>query len=320
MIMQDMAATLKTSVLSVHAIPLWVPFLITLVTAPVFILLARYTGLLDDPENKRKIHENQKPLGGASVLLGFLPVYFYYGPTNFYLVAGLALVFLAGLLDDFRGLNPRIKLLVQVLAALVLVTNVPLPASSFGLGDLQAVTLSGAGNRALIGFWLVGGTNAFNLIDGLDGLAAGLGLIALVPVILLTVGTPVYVLVAALAGSLLGFLIYNFHPAKLFLGDGGSYFLGFLLSYLLIQGLGTAGTAKVIKSWPLVTGLFLILLPVLDTSMAIIRRIRSSKGVMKPDRNHIHHIIYRKYGQKRAVLIMYAIQAVCAVTGILLVF
>lgn len=318
--MQDMAVTLKTSALSLHAIPLWVPFLITLVTAPVFILLARYTGLLDDPENKRKIHENQKPLGGASVLLGFLPVYFYYGPINFYLIAGLALVFLAGLIDDFRGLNPQIKLIAQVLAAVVLVTNVPLPASSFGLGDLRAVTLSGAGNRALIGFWLVGGTNAFNLIDGLDGLAAGLGLIALVPLILLTAGTPVYVPVAALSGSLLGFLIYNFYPAKLFLGDGGSYLIGFLLSYLLIQGLGTATTTEAIKGWPLVTGLFLILLPVLDTSMAIIRRIRSSKGVMKPDRNHIHHIIYRKYGQKRAVLIMYAIQAVCAVTGILLVF
>ncbi len=318
--MQNMAATLKTSMLSVHAIPLWVPFLITLITAPVFILLARYTGLLDDPENKRKIHENQKPLGGASVLLGFLPVYLYYQSTNFYLVAGLALVFLAGLIDDFRGLNPRIKLLVQVLAALVLVMNVPLPVSSFGFGDFQVVTFSGAGNRALIAFWLVGGTNAFNLIDGLDGLAAGLGLIALVPVILLTAGTPVYVPVAALGGSLLGFLVYNFYPARLFLGDGGSYLIGFLLSYLLIQGLGTAGTAKITKGWPVVAGLFLILLPVLDTSMAIIRRIRSSKGVMKPDRNHIHHIIYRKYGQKRAVLIMYAIQAVCAVTGILLVF
>lgn len=317
--MQNIATTLKTSVLSVRAITLWVPFLVTLVTSPGFMLLAPSTGLLDDPESKRKIHENQKPLGGTAILIGFLPVYLYYGPTNFYLVSGLALVFLAGIIDDFRDLSPQIKLLFQVLAALVLVTNAPLPASSFGLGDLQAVTLSGAGNRALIGFWLVGGTNAFNLIDGLDGLAAGLGLIALVPVIFLAAGTPVYVPVAALGGALLGFLVYNFYPAKLFLGDGGSYFIGFLLSYLLIQGLGAASTVIGSQTWPLVAGLFLLLLPILDTSLAIKRRIRSSKGVMEPDRNHIHHILYRKYGQKRAVLTMYSIQVVCAAVGTLLV-
>ena len=318
--MQDMATTLKTSILTVRAIPLWVPFLITLVTSPAFILLAPTTGLLDNPESKRKIHQNQKPLGGTAILFGFLPVYLYYGPINFSLIAALLLVFLAGIVDDFRGLNPRIKLLFQVIAAVVIVTQAPLPASSFGLGGLHAFTLSGAGNRALIAFWLVGGTNAFNLIDGLDGLAAGLSLIALIPVIILTAGNPVYIPIAALGGALSGFLVYNSHPAKLFLGDGGSYFVGFLLSYLLIQGLATTGTIATANTWPLVVGLLLILLPVLDTGMAIKRRIRSSTGIMKPDKHHIHHLLYRRYGHKRAVLIIYGFQVVCAGAGALLVF
>lgn len=317
--MQDIAMTLKTSVLIVQSIPLWVPFLITLVTSPVFILLAPATGLLDDPESKRKIHQKQKPLGGTAILFGFLPIYLYFGPINFSLIAALLLVFIAGIIDDFRRLNPRIKLLLQVIAAIVLVTQTPLPASSFGLGDLHGFTLSGVGNQALIAFWLVGGTNAFNLIDGLDGLAAGLGLIALVPVIVLTAGNPVYVPIAALGGALSGFLVYNSHPAKLFLGDGGSYFTGFLLSYLLIPGLATTAPVAADNTWPLVAGLFLILLPVLDTSMAIKRRIRSSKGVMEPDKNHIHHLLYRKYGQKRAVRIMYGVQVVCTAFGTLLV-
>jgi len=307
-----MATTLKTSVLTVHAIPLWVPFLITMVASPAFIFLAPTTGLLDDPDNKRKIHQNQKPLGGAAILLGFLPVYLYYGPINFFLIAALLLVFLAGIVDDFRGLNPRIKLLFQVIAAVVIVTQTSLPGSSFGFGELHAFTLSGAGNQALIAFWLVGGTNSFNLIDGLDGLAAGLGLIALVPVIILTAGSPVYVPIAALGGALSGFLVYNSHPAKLFLGDGGSYFIGFLLSYLLIQGLANTGTVATPNTWPLAVGLLLILLPVLDTGMAIKRRIRSSTGIMEPDKNHIHHLMYRKYGHKRAVLIMYGVQIICA--------
>ncbi len=317
--MQDIATTLKTSVLTVRAIPLWVPFLISLVTSPLFILLGPTTGLLDDPESKRKIHQNQKPLGGTAILIGFLPVYIYFGPTNLFLITALLLVFLAGIVDDFRGLNPRIKLLFQIIAAIVLVTQVWLPGSSFGFADFHAFTLSGAGNRALIAFWLVGGTNAFNLIDGLDGLAAGLGLISLVPVIILTAGNPVYVPVAALAGAIAGFLVYNSHPAKLFLGDGGSYFIGFLISYLLIQGLAATGPATGDGTWSLVVGLLLILLPVLDTALAIKRRIRSRKGVMKPDRNHIHHRLYREYGQKRAVLIMYGLQIVPAAIGTLLV-
>lgn len=316
--MQEIALTLKTSLFSAPVASGWWSFAITFLICPLFIFLAPATGLFDEPEGDRKIHKRAKPLGGAALAVGFLPLYLVYGPSSLSLFFGLLIVFFAGIIDDLREVDPVIKLLLQAAAAVVVVSFSPLPPTKLGIGEGLSITLKGAANSGLVAFWLVGGTNGFNLIDGLDGLAAGVAFIALIPLALLGFGSPVFISIVTLLASLVAILIYNFHPARLFLGDGGSYFIGFLTSYLVIEGL-SAASGSVGNEWSLAAGLLLLGLPVIDTALAIVRRLISRKGIMEADKNHVHHLLYRQYGQTRAVLIAYSLQAVLAGLAVLLI-
>ena len=169
-------------------------------------------------------------------------------------------------------------------------------------------------------FWIVGVTNAVNLIDGLDGLAAGVSSIAAICLMILSMFSPnpigpvAAILMAALAGSCLGFLPYNFNPAKIFMGDTGSTFLGFVLAVSSIQGL--------IKGYTAVTILIAVLvlaLPIFDTTFAILRRIISRRPIMEADRGHIHHrLVDKGYSQKQAVITLYGISGGFGIIGILL--
>src|SRR5262249_55429853 len=202
------------------------------------------------------------------------------------LAIGGGLLALVGVVDDVRGLHARTKLCAQCVAAMLVVaggcvirvaTN-PITGASFPLGVLAVpVTV----------LWVIGVTNALNLIDGLDGLAAGVGLIVSTTlcVISLTVGrTDVAMLAGILAGALTGFLYFNFNPATIFLGDSGSLFLGYALAVLSLESAHKGATAVLVLAPILALGV-----PLMDTTLTVLRRLVVSASLMEADRDHIHH-------------------------------
>ncbi len=248
-------------------------------------------------------------------MLGILPILLLFGENGPALAAGGLLVFLTGLIDDLWGLGPRSKLSLQLVATTIVVALIPFPGTRLALTADLSLTLSGIPNLALIAFWLVGGTNGFNLIDGLDGLAGGVAAVSLLPLFVINFGQPGGLLGGGAVSALIAVLIYNFYPAKLFLGDGGSYLVGFLTSYLVVFELsGITGAAN--PGWPLFVGILLLGIPVLDTLFAIGRRIGSSRGIMEADQKHLHHRLHRRFGHLHAVLIIYLFQAVLTGLGL----
>jgi len=219
------------------------------------------------------------------------------------LALGAALLALVGVVDDVRGLHARTKLAAQFLASALVVsggcvireaTN-PISGASFALGAFAIpVTV----------LWVVGVTNALNLIDGLDGLAAGVGLIVAgtLCLISLSVGrVDVAMLSGTLAGALVGFLYFNFNPATIFLGDSGSLFLGYVLAVLSLEAAHKGATAVLVTAPILALGL-----PIMDTVLAVGRRLLVSASIMQADRDHIHHrLMALGLSHRRAVLVLY---------------
>ena len=166
-------------------------------------------------------------------------------------------------------------------------------------------------------FWIVGITNTVNLIDGLDGLAAGVATIASMTIFLVSLQfgfEPIAVLTAALAGSAFGFLYYNFNPARIFMGDTGSMFLGFILA-----GISVFGAVKSAATIALIVPILALGLPILDTTFAIVRRKRAGVPIFKPDRGHLHHrLLDLGFSQRQAVLLMYVISALLGLAAIAL--
>ena len=219
------------------------------------------------------------------------------------LALGGVILAIVGVLDDVRGLSARVKLLAQGVAATLVVaggcvireaTN-PFTGGSVSLGALAVPATV---------LWVVGVTNALNLIDGLDGLAAGVGLIVAATLCLISfsVGRPdVAMLAGILAGALVGFLYFNFNPATIFLGDSGSLFLGYTLAVLAIESAHKGTTAVLVMAPILALGV-----PIMDTMLAVLRRLLVSASIMAPDRDHIHHrLIALGLSHRRAVLVLY---------------
>jgi UDP-GlcNAc:undecaprenyl-phosphate GlcNAc-1-phosphate transferase len=298
-----------------------------LLTTPMVRRLALLGGVVDRPD-QRRAHSGVVPtLGGLAVAASFVGALLIvdrlgdgavatllseYGWHVRYFVIGGVIVLAAGVVDDALGLPPWAKLVLQIVAAGVAV---------FGGYGVEAITNPLTGGEITLGpagrlftvAWIVAVTNAFNLIDGLDGLASGVAFIAAVSIILIAQveGRPDAALLAsAFAGALLGFLRYNFHPASIFLGDSGSQLLGYSLSLLSIQGLQKGATTVVIIVPILALGL-----PLLDTAVTILRRlvVVGFAAVFRADREHIHHrLVAMGMTQRRAVLVLYA---VCSLFG-----
>lgn len=302
--------------------------LLALATTPIVRRLAFRAGAVDRPDSRR-IHTTPTPtLGGLAVAVSILGTLLLvnhvrdgavrgllvqYGWHWRYFLLGGGIILAAGVADDVYSLTPTIKLAVQVVAAIVAlaggygvtaITN-PLTGGHIGLGIFGGL---------LTAAWIVAVTNAFNLIDGLDGLAAGVALIAALSILMIAQveGRPDAALLASVfAGALLGFLRYNFYPASIFLGDSGSQLLGYSLSLLSIQGLQKGATTVVIIVPILALGL-----PLLDTFVAILRRfvVAGFAAVFRADREHIHHrLVAIGMTQRRAVLLLYC---VCALFGV----
>ena len=320
------------------AIAFMLAFITTFVITPYTIKLARKVGAVDTPKDERRINTTTMPrLGGLAVIAGFIVSIVYLliilnmeKSINLFednmhikligfLIGGL-IIGAVCFIDDLKDLPPPVKLAAQIIAAVVVVCfglrieNVNIPFfSNVGLPNAFSVILT-------IG-WIIGVTNAINLIDGLDGLSSGIALISCISMLIIFAlnGSPIIaiLLITALAGALSGFLPFNFNPAKTFMGDAGSNFLGYSLSVISIFGVAKTYTLIVI-----VAPLIILGLPVLDTIVAIFRRVikgKSLKAIMKADKGHLHHKLLQKgFTQKEAVLIMYAITAALGIFAIVL--
>ena len=305
--------------------------LFALVATPLVKKLALRYGLVDEPSD-RKVHELALPrIGGVAIFFAFLfpfTLFFLFNLQNQAanlivaddhvagFVIGAIIVFLVGLLDDIKKLSPTIKFAGQILAALVAyywgfrIGAVSMPfTDGVSLGFLSLpITL----------FWFVLVINAINLIDGLDGLAAGICLFAsLAMLFVCSVNNHVFeaLAFASLAGSLIGFLRYNFNPASIFMGDCGSYFLGYTLAALSIHGSvkGQFATAMLI---PVIA----MGVPLIDTLWAPFRRFVFGQKIFRPDRKHVHHrLIKLGYTQRRAVLMIYAFTIILGIAAITIV-
>jgi UDP-GlcNAc:undecaprenyl-phosphate/decaprenyl-phosphate GlcNAc-1-phosphate transferase len=254
-------------------------------------------------------------LGTAALLPGGVPASDG-APEHFFagLLAAGWLLFAAGMLDDLYNLRPAAKLLAQCAAAIVAYGfGFRVEELSFGGATLEVGVLS----LPLTLLWIVGITNAFNLIDGLDGLATGIGLVALASTFAVAwmLGNPEVALVcAALGGALLGFLRYNFRPARIFLGDSGSLFVGFMVAVLSVHGSTKSATA-VLTAAPLL----LLALPILDTVLSVVRRWLRGKPVFGADEHHLHHrMLAIGLTHVRAVVALYVMAAGLAIIGVLL--
>ena len=234
--------------------------------------------------------------------------------------AGILILGIVCFIDDSRGVHPLVKLFTQILVAIIVVAS-GIRIDNIDIDFINQLSWKDTFYTILTIGWIVGITNAINLIDGLDGLSTGISLISSLSLLIIFSlnGSPIVaiILITALCGALVGFLPFNFNPAKTFIGDTGSNFLGFTLSVVSILGVAKTYTAVVIILPVIVLGL-----PIFDTLCAVLRRIhkgKSIKAIFQADKGHLHHrLISKGYTQKQAVLILYGISATFGMFAIIL--
>ena len=295
--------------------------LISLILVPFVAKLAIKIGAVDKP-NERKVHTKIMPrMGGLAIYLSFFAVLFLSHEMTMQhigLLTGGTVLVLVGIIDDKTDMPAKIKLLGQIFAACIVVAaGVRVEfMTNFILGGVFPLSIFSVPFTVL---WIVAITNAVNLIDGLDGLAAGTSIIAAATMAIsgyATGQTEMASMALILIGASLGFLKYNFHPAKIFMGDTGSMFLGYNLSVLAIMGFTKSFTVL-----SLVTPILVLAIPILDTLFAIIRRKMNNKPIFKPDKNHLHHCLLNYgFSHRNTVLIIYAVSAVLALCGLIMTY
>ena len=300
--------------------------IVALLVTPAVIFLAKKTGAMDAP-NARKVHKKPVPrIGGLAIYAGFMAAMIFVAikfgldgeqtKETVGLVLSGSLIVALGLVDDYKNLPARVKLAGQIFAAIILVLlfDVRIDFVTDPFGDYLYLEWFAV---PVTVFWLVGLTNTVNLIDGLDGLAAGVAAIASMTIMFVALDQNlilVAVMTAALAGAAVGFLKYNFNPADIFMGDTGSMFLGFMLA-----GISVTGAVKSVATIALIVPIFALGLPILDTTFAIVRRVRGGVPIFKPDKGHLHHrLLSVGFTQRQAVLLMYVISALFGLSAIAL--
>ncbi|MEO7804458.1 MAG: MraY family glycosyltransferase [Actinomycetota bacterium] len=332
-----------------------VPFVLVLIVAgavayaatPGVLALSKKIGAVDIPDD-RKVHAVPTPtLGGAAILAGVLAALaaaagmkqfrtlfgsFFAWPLSEAagIVAGAIIIFTLGVIDDLKGMRAPVKLSGQLLAAgVVFLSGVRLQYFRFPVGGVGALSMGTDLSAIATILWIVVVVNAVNLMDGLDGLAAGITAIAAGAFFVysyqlslqgLAAPEPTAQLISIiLVGACIGFLRYNFNPARIFMGDSGAMTIGFLLATATVAGVGRTAVsgddqaASVLFYLPLVIPLIVLAIPILDTVLAIVRRARRGQHVFHADRQHLHHrLLEIGHGHRQAVLIMYAWASVTA--------
>lgn len=294
-------------------------FMVSLVATPLVRALAIKIGAVDYPEHTRKVHGRPVPrIGGVAIVVAFVMTFLLYFDLSraFYgLLGGLLILFTVGIVDDIRGLNPWAKLLWQVAAAgvvlaggigIVEVTNplggvialdtwrIPVSAGPLAFNILPIANLVSI-------LWLVGMINVVNFLDGLDGLAGGITSIASLVLFLMALGpisgnATVALSSIILLGSILGFLPYNFYPARIFMGDSGAYVIGMLLALLAIYSESKIAVGSLVLGFA-----------VIDAIWVVLRRLLRRQSPFQPDRGHLHHVIFDSglFSHRQTVLIFY---------------
>ena len=303
-----------------------IALLVSFAATPLMIRLAKRIGAIDVPKDDRRVHKVPTPrLGGLAIFLGFLSALLYMYEIDSRMVGvltGAAIIVTLGFFDDIKPLPAKFKFLVQIIAAVIVIrSGVRIDHVSnplhFMFPDNEYI-IFGNWSYPLTLLWIVGVTNAINLVDGLDGLAAGISIISAVTLFVAaqTTGQVFAAFLASiLAASTLGFLPYNFNPAKIFMGDTGALFLGYMLSVISVMGVLKGAAALSI-----LVPIFAIGLPIYDTLFAMIRRASNGKSMMEADKGHLHHkLLDAGMSQRQAVITLYSISAVLGFSAVVLV-
>ncbi len=304
-----------------YLLPFLVAVFISLATTPLVRKLSFKVGAVDIPKDNRRVHKEPMPtMGGLAIYLGviittliFLPI----DKTIFSIIAGGTLIVVSGIIDDVSELSAKKKLIFQIGAAIILI---------WGGVRIDTITNPFSPNNTLLNlgilsipitiFWIVGIINTLNLIDGLDGLSAGVAMISSLSLMFVAGKfglASIIVLSATVAGACLGFLPYNFNPAKIFMGDTGALFLGFMMAVISIEGV-----MKSVATIAIVVPIMILGVPIFDTTFAIFRRLLSGQSVATADKGHLHHrLIDRGFSQKQTVLILYGVSAFFGIFAVL---
>lgn len=301
-------------------IPFMVALLISYIATPFAKLLATKIGAIDVPKDNRRVHKTPIPrLGGLAIYLGTIismMIFLPFTTEKIAIMVGATIIVITGIFDDVKPMPAKVKLLFQVLAAYVLVlggVKIEFITNPFGSELLKLNVFA----VPITIFWIVGITNTVNLIDGLDGLSAGVSAIASLSMLFVAYQfgyVPIMIMSAILAGSAFGFLPHNFNPAKIFMGDTGALFLGFMLSVIAIEGVMKSVAAIAIALPVLVLGV-----PIFDTAFAIFRRLLNKRPIMEADKGHLHHRLLDKgLSQKQTVLVLYVVSGLLGAFAVML--
>ncbi|MDC3411830.1 glycosyltransferase family 4 protein [Terrihalobacillus insolitus] len=291
--------------------------IVSISITPFIRKMAIKFGAMDKPDHRKAHTESMPRLGGLSIVIGAISGYLFLQPEAAYMSAillGAFVIVLTGVLDDFFQLKPIYKLTGQLIAASIVV--------SFGL-IIDKLTMPFLGTVYLDNFsfvitilWIVGVTNAINLIDGLDGLAAGVSAIGLTSILIMAIMDYRMIVVylgIILVGSCLGFLYHNFYPAKIFMGDTGALFLGYSIAIISMLGL-----FKNVALFSFIIPIVVIAIPIFDTMFAITRRLINKQSIGTPDKKHIHYqLVKMGYSHRAAVLIIYAFSTFFGIMAII---
>lgn len=291
--------------------------IVTALFFPLVKWIAKHVEALDYP-NERKVHKKPMPLlGGLMMFFGFLFGYMFFAPQNTQMLAILIagfIVILTGMIDDIKPLKARQKMIGQLIAAIIvtfygdiLLNDITFFGFYFDFGWLA---------YPLTIIFIVALMNCINFIDGLDGLSCGISTIffatiGVIAFIMHNIGSLEITLTFIMLGACLGFLIFNFNPAKIFMGETGSMFLGFMISVVCLMGF------KAVTLTSLVVPMLILAIPILDTLFAIIRRIIHKKPIYIADKQHLHHqLLNKKFSQRTTVLIIYAVSILFSLASI----
>lgn len=323
-----------------HLVAFAVALIVSFFATPIVRKLSINVGAVNIPKDSRRVHKKPMPLlGGLAIIAGFLLAVIYtFATRNFDeftkfliepktvgILCGSLIIIALGIFDDIKPLRARIKFPIQVIAAIIVVatgtkittlskpfldTVAMHPSMMYFLGDALAFVISV--------FWIVGLTNAINFIDGLDGLAAGVSGIAATTLFIVSVirgQDDIAIVAVTLIGAIAGFLPYNFNPAKIFMGDTGATFLGFVLAILSVQG-----TMKSVTALSMAIPILVLGLPIFDTIFAIFRRLLHGNPIAQADRGHLHHrLLDMGLSHRMAVATLYIVSAALGLVSIALV-
>ena len=297
-----------------YLVPFLAAFVMTFLQMPFTIKFAKKKGFLDVPKDNRRVHKKPIPVGGGiAMVISVSILMLFFLPINKGLVMTIIaslIIAISGLYDDKKGLSPKLKFIFQILAAVILIIagmKIEFVTNPFDSND--ALLILNMLSIPVTIFWVCGITNTINLIDGLDGLASGFSMICTISMFFITYNMgrcDVSLVCALVAGACLGFLPFNFNPAKIFMGDTGALYLGFMLSYISISGFLKQAAILMIFVPVLILGV-----PVFDTAFAMVRRKLSGKSMVEADKGHLHHRLLKMgLNQRQTVVILYSISAI----------